>query len=161
MSRVIPGILMAGGWFSLLFWGSAVLFWAVVVFGAIIALHEYFRMTSVSLTGPPLFVTILFCLFPVLAAFFGRSDFLLAGVIASLLATVAVALYRYTSIEDVFRYICFSGFGSIYISLCMAHVVLIRLLPQGPFWLTMLIAVVAGSDIGAYYAGIPPIVGRI
>ena len=153
MSRVIPGILMAGGWFFLLFWGSASLFWAVIVSGAVIALHEYFRMTSVFLTGPSLFATIFFCLFPVLAAFFGRSDIVLAGVIGSLLAVVSLALYRYTAIEDVFRYISYSGFGSVYISLCMAHVVLIRLLPQGPFWLTLLIGVVAGSDIGAYYAG--------
>ena len=144
---------MAGGWFLLLFWGSAALFWAVVLSGAVIALHEYFRMTSAFLTGTPLVATIFLCLYPVLAAFFGKSDIVLAGVIGSLLAAVAVALYRYTAIEDVFRYIIGSSFGSVYISLCMAHVVLIRLLPQGPFWLTMLIAVVAGSDIGAYYAG--------
>jgi len=74
-------------------------------------------------------------------------------VIGSLLAAVAVALYEYTAIEDVFQYVSCSGFGSVYISLCMAHVVLIRFLPQGPFWLAMLIAVVAGSDTGAYYTG--------
>jgi phosphatidate cytidylyltransferase len=144
---------MAGGWFFLLFWGSPELFWAVVVCGTVIALHEYFRMTSTFLTGPPLFVTVFFCLFPVLATFFGRSDIVLAGVIGSLLAIVAMALYRYTALEDVFKYISCSSFGSVYISLCMSHVVLIRFLPQGPFWLTMLIAVVAGSDTGAYYAG--------
>ena len=153
MSRVIPGILMAGGWFILLFGGSAELFWAVVVCGASIALYEYFRMTSALLTGPRLFATIFFCLLPVLAAFSGRCDIVLAGVIGSLLAAVAVALYRYTAIDDVFKYISCSGFGSVYISLCMAHVALIRFLPQGPFWLTMLIAVVAGSDTGAYYTG--------
>ena len=153
MSRVIPGILMAGGWFLLLFGGSAELFWAVVVCGAVIALYEYFRMTSVSLTGMPLFVTIFLCLFPVLAAFSGRSDIVLAGIIGSLLAAVAVALYRFTVIDDVFKYMSCSGFGCVYISLCLAHVILLRFLPQGPFWLTMLIAVVAGSDTGAYYAG--------
>jgi len=153
MSRVIPGILMAGGWFLLLFEGSAELFWAVVICGAVIALHEYFRMTSVALSGSRLYATIFFCLFPILAAFWGRSDIVLAGVIGSLLAAVAVALYEYTAIEDVFQYVSCSGFGSVYISLCMAHVVLIRFLPQGPFWLAMLIAVVAGSDTGAYYTG--------
>ena len=153
MSRVIPGILMAGGWFLLLFFGSAEIFWAVVVSGAVIALHEYFRMTSSSLTGSRLFATIFFCLFPVLAAYFGKSDIVLAGLIGSLLVAVAVALQGYSTFEDVFRYLCCSGFASIYISLCMAHVALIRYLPQGPFWLTLLVAVVAGSDTGAYYAG--------
>lgn len=153
MSRVIPGLLLAGGWFLLLFGGSAELFWAVIVCGAVIALYEYFHMTSTSLTGMHLFATISFCLFPVLAAFFGRNDVVLAGVTVSLLSIVAMALYQYTIIEDVFKYISCSGFGSVYISLCMAHVVLIRFLPQGSFWLTLLIAVVAGSDTGAYYAG--------
>src|SRR5665647_1194863 len=103
MSRVIPGILMAGGWVLLLFGGSAELFWAVVVCGAVIALHEYFRMTSVALSGSRLYATIFFCLFPVLAALWGRSDIVLAGVIGSLLAAVVVALYDFTAIEDVFK----------------------------------------------------------
>jgi len=153
MSRVIPGILMAAGWFLLLFLGTAELFWAVVICGAGIALHEYFSMTSPSLTGSRLFATIFFCLFPVLAAFFERSDAVLAGVIGALLAVVAVALHGYTTLGNVFQYISGCGFASIYVSLCMAHVVLIRFLPQGPFWLTLLIVVVAGSDTGAYYAG--------
>lgn len=153
MSRVIPGIVLAGSWFLLLFFGSVNLFWGVVVCGAGLALHEYFRMTHGSLTGSRLFVTIFFCLFPVLAAFFGRDDAVLAGVIGSLLAVIVVALQGFTTFADVFKYLSCSGFASVYISLCMAHVVLIRFLPQGPFWLTMLIAIVAGSDTGAYYAG--------
>ena len=153
MSRVIPGILMAGAWLLLLFLGSAELFWAVAVGGAVIALSEFFRMTSNSLTGPRLFATIFLCLFPVLAAYFGRGDIILAGVIASLIATAMAALHGYTTIEDVFKYFSYNVFASVYISLCMAHVVCIRFLPNGPFWLTMLIAVVAGSDTGAYYFG--------
>lgn len=144
---------MASGWFLLLFLGSAELFWVVVIGGASIALHEYFRMADGSLTGNRLLLTIFFCLFPVLAAFSGQNDAVFAGVIGSLLAVVALALCKYTTIEDVFRYVSCSSFASIYISLCMAHVVLIRFFPQGPFWLTMLIAIVAGSDTGAYYAG--------
>jgi phosphatidate cytidylyltransferase len=153
MSRVIPGIIMAGGWLLLLFLGTAELFWAVVVGGGAVALHEYFRMTSGTLTRGRLFLTISFCLFPLFAAFFGKTDAVLAGTIVSLLAMVIVALQGYTAIENAFRYISCSGFASLYISLCMAHLVLIRFLPQGPFWLAMLVAIVAGSDTGAYYAG--------
>lgn len=144
---------MAGGWLLLLFLGSAELFWGVVVCGACIALHEYFRMVCPDLIGFRLLTTILLCLFPVLAAFSGASEIVLAALVASLLAVVAVALHGYASIPNVFAYISCSGFASVYVALCLAHVVLIRFLPQGPFWLTMLIAIVAGSDTGAYYAG--------
>jgi phosphatidate cytidylyltransferase len=153
MSRVIPGILMAGGWLLLLFLGPVHLFWAVIVSGACLALHEFFRMALASLRGWRLYATISLCLFPVLAAFFGQSDAVLAGVIASLLVMVAVALHGYGDIDDVLKYTSFSGFACVYISLCLAHIALIRFLPQGAFWLTMLVGIVAGSDTGAYYAG--------
>lgn len=153
MSRVIPGILMAGGWLLLLFLGSAELFWAIVVGGACVALYEFFRMTMSSLHGWRLLVTIGSCLFPVLAAFFGHNDAVQAGMIASLLVFMAVALHGYGVMDDVLKYASCSGFACIYISLCMAHVVLLRFLPQGAFWLTMLVGIVAGSDTGAYYVG--------
>lgn len=153
MSRVIPGVLLAVGWLLLLFLGSAALFWTVVVGGAVIALHEFFRMTCPWLIGGRRALTLGLCLLPVLAAGSDRVDMVLAGVIASLLAAGAVALQGYTVLTDVFRYFSATVLASIYISLCMAHVVLIRFLPEGPFWLTLLVAVVAGSDTGAYYAG--------
>jgi len=153
MSRVIPGVCMAGGWMLLLFLGSVELFWAVIVGGAGVALHEFFRMTMGSVRGWRLPVTIGFCLFPVLAAWFGHGDAVLAGMMASLLALAAVALHGYGTMDDVFKYACTSGFAGVYISVCMAHMVLLRSLPQGAFWLTMLVGIVAGSDTGAYYAG--------
>jgi phosphatidate cytidylyltransferase len=153
MSRVIPGFLLALGWFLLLYWVPVALFWAVIVCVAGLALYEYFRMTLAFLAGWRLYATILFCATPVLAAYFGASDAVLAGVVLSLLAMTAVALQGYTTFDNVLRYVTCSGFASVYIGLCMAHVILLRLLPQGPFWLTMLIVIVAGSDIGAYYAG--------
>jgi phosphatidate cytidylyltransferase len=144
---------MAGGWLLLLFWGSAALFWGIGVCGALIALYEYFRMTCPTLAGGRLVATILVCLLPVLAALSGTAEIVLAALIASLLAVVTLALQGYTVLSDVFRYITCGGFASLYVGVCLAHVILIRFLPQGPFWLTLLIAIVAGSDTGAYYAG--------
>lgn len=153
MNRVVPGLIMAGGWFLLLFLGSPAMLWAVAVGGAVVALHEFFRMTCPTLAGGRLFAAIGCCLLPVLSSFTGVSDVVLAGAIGSLLAVVGSAMHGYLVIPDVFRYLSCSGFASVYISLCLAHVVLIRHLPQGAFWLTMLVVIVAGSDTGAYYAG--------
>jgi len=153
MNRVVPGFLMAGGWFLLLFLGTPAMLWAVAVVGAVVALHEFFRMTCPTLAGGRLFAAIGCCLLPVMSSYAGFSDVVLAGTVASLLAVVLSALHGYSVIPDVFRYLSCSGFASVYISLCLAHVVLIRYLPQGAFWLTMLVVIVAGSDTGAYYAG--------
>ena len=153
MNRLVPGVLLAGGWLALLFFGSVTLFWVVVVIAACLALFEYFRMASPDLTVPRLVLAILACLLPVLVAVAGRGDLILAAMIASLLAVVAIALHGYGTIGDVHRFMSCGGFATLYVSLCVAHVVLIRHHPQGPFWLTMLMVIVAGSDTGAYYAG--------
>lgn len=153
MNRVIPGVCMAVGWILLLFAGTIELFWAVAVVGTILALYEFFRMVMPTLVGAPLFIAISCCLCPVVATFFGRCDFVLAGVIASLLLVTAISLHGFGRMQDVLKYATSSGFATIYIALCLAHMVLIRHLPQGAFWLTMLVGIVAGSDTGAYYAG--------
>ena len=153
MNRLIPGVLLAGGWLALVFYGSPILFWAVAAASACLALFEYFRMAYPALKGPWLVFTILACLLPVLVSVTGRGDVLLAAMIASLLTIVAIALHGYGTMDDVHRFMSYGGFATLYISLSIAHVVLIRLHPQGPCWLTMLVAIVAGSDTGAYYAG--------
>lgn len=153
MNRLVPGVLLAGGWLALLFYGSATLFWVVVVVAACVALFEYFRMACPGLTRPHQVLAILACLLPVLAAAAGRHDLVLAAMIASLLAVVVIALHGYGVMDDVHRFMSCGGFATLYVSLCVAHVVLIRHHPQGPFWLTMLMVIVAGSDTGAYYAG--------
>lgn len=153
MSRVIPGVLLAGSWLLLLIYGSPLLFGVILLGAAGVALYEFFRMTRPSLSGFLLTGTIVFSLIPVLVACTGREDAVLAGVVFSLLATVFFALGRYSSTEDVFGNISCVGFAILYIPLCIAHVVLLRFHDHGSFWLILLTAVVAGSDTGAYYAG--------
>ena len=153
MNRVIPGLCMAVGWLLLLFVGNVELFWGVALVGAVLALHEFFRMVMPSLTGVWLLATIGSCLFSVLGAFWGNCDVVLGGLVVSLLLVVAIALQGFGKMEDVLKYATSSGFASVYIALCLAHMVLIRHLPQGSLWLTMLVGIVAGSDTGAYYAG--------
>lgn len=153
MSRVIPGVLLAGGWLLLLIYGSPFLFGMILLAAAGVALHEFFRMTRPALTGFFHIATIFFSLMPVLAACTGRGDLVLAGVVLSLLATLFFALSRYNSTKDIFGDISCTGFGVLYISLSIAHVVLLRFHDHGSFWLILLTAVVAGSDTGAYYIG--------
>ena len=153
MSRVIPGMLLAGGWLLLLLLGSSSLFWGVLVLGTGLGLREFFRMACPSLTGTRLIFTVFACLLSVLASLSGAGDIVLCGTMASLLALAAIALHGFSRIENVLCFLTSGVFASIYISLCVAHLVLIRFLDQGPFWLLMLIVIVAGSDTGAYYAG--------
>jgi phosphatidate cytidylyltransferase len=153
MSRVIPGILLAGGWLLLLFFGPALLFWLVITLGAAIGLHEYFRMSRATLQGGLLSAVIFICLLPLLLAYSGRSDMVLAGLVCTLLGLAVVGLKQFPHRDDTLGLVTSSVFASVYVAFCTAHLVLLRYHPQGTFWLIVLMATVAGSDTGAYYAG--------
>lgn len=144
---------MALCWFMLLFLGSPLFFWAAAMGCGALALYEFFRMTCPPLGGLRLYSTICGCLLPLVMVSNGRIDLLMAGLIACLLALVAIALQGYGKMDDAWRYLSCAGFAGLYISWALAHLVLIRFLPQGPTWLALLIAMIAGSDTGAYYAG--------
>ncbi len=153
MGRVIPGVGMAVGLLLLLFFGSFPLFWAVLVCTAVLALHEYFRMTLPALGKGLRIATIGVAILPVAFSLFGSAYPVMAGLAGGLIATASMVLLAYDSLEDVLTYLCRTGFGIVYIPFCMAHLALIRTLPDGVLWLTVLVAMISGSDTGAYYAG--------
>lgn len=153
MSRVVPGMVMAVSWLLLLVYGSSTLFWSVLVVGSVLALHEFFTMTRPALGGGHRLLTIACCALPVVCALGGGTEMVLAGLVASLLALAAIVLKSYGRLEDIFPYFSISCFAVVYVSVTMAHLVLIRFLPDGVYWLLILTAMTAGSDTGAYYAG--------
>ncbi len=153
MNRVIPGLLLAAAWLLLLALGPAWLFGVVLLAGSALALDEYFRMSFPSLQGGMHFAAVLCALAPVLAALSGQAELVLFGLLLSLAGFIAMGLSRYSSWENVQLMLSTCGFAALYIGLCSAYLMLLRLAPQGSFWLILLTATIAGSDTGAYYAG--------
>lgn len=153
MGRVIPGLLMVALWLLLLLLAPPLLFWLVITLGAAIALGEYFHMVDTSPGSGSMVLTICICLLPVVATFAGSATAVLTGGYLSLLGLVFLLITFYSRFDDVLAFLTSAGFGVFYISICSAHLVLIRFLPDGVSWLLLLTAITAGSDTGAYYAG--------
>ncbi len=153
MNRVIPGLLMATCCYALLFWGSPLLVWIGMVVCAALALHEFFRMTCNFLGPVRHTLALLGCLLPLVAVYNGTHEFFALGLLASLFVIIVLALQGYGQVTDVFRFLACGGLAGLYISGCLATLVLIRAYPHGMEWLMLLFAMVAGSDTGAYYAG--------
>ncbi|HDO30644.1 MAG TPA: phosphatidate cytidylyltransferase [Desulfobacteraceae bacterium] len=154
MGRVIPGLTMVALWVLLLFAASATLFWLGIMLLAVIALHEYFRMTGRQGDSRlPAAALITVALLPVGAAVLQRPAPVMAGLFLGLLGTIVVALVSHRRLDNVFDFISRAAFGVVYIGFCLAHLVLIRFLPQGVAWLFVLTAITAGGDTGAYYIG--------
>lgn len=153
MKRLVPGLAMTALWVLVLIAGSAQLFWLLIVCTAVAGLREYYRMAFSGAPEAPRWPFIAVSLVPVLASIFPPPDFLHAALIASLLGAILLVLWLYPSLKDGLHYLSHSCLGTLYIGLCLAHLVLIRSLPQGVAWLLVLTAITAGSDTGAYYIG--------
>jgi phosphatidate cytidylyltransferase len=153
MGRILPGLLMAVFWGLLLWLAGPALFWLIIVIGVAVALHEYYRMSCSFLSGYQHFLMVSISLLPLLAAFFGHTDAVMAGVFAGLFFVILCVFFWYTEFDDVLALLGRASFGILYIGLCAAHFVLLRHLPDGVYWLAVLTAITIGSDTGAYYAG--------
>lgn len=153
MRRLLPGIVMTVFWVLLLVYGPAILFWLVVTVIAVVGLYEYYKMAMAIPMGVRLLQTIAFSTAPVLVAFFQRPDLFMPALFISLIGIIILALKYHERFEHILFFMGCSSFGTLYIGLCLVHMVLIRYLPQGASWLLVLTAVTAGGDTGAYYIG--------
>lgn len=140
-------------WVLLLVFGPADLFWFIVTLIAVFALYEYYQMTIAIPIGARLVQTIAFTIAPVLVAIFQRPDLFMPALFVSLIGIILLSLKYHKRFGHILLFMGFSSFGALYIGLCLAHLVLIRYLPQGAAWLLVLTAVTAGGDTGAYYIG--------
>ncbi len=153
MSRFLPGLLMAFLWVALLGLAGPTLFWLVILAGSAIALHEYQRMCFPSLPAFKQVLLIVVSLNPVFLSFFWGLAGVTAGLFVGLFGLILLLFFWYTALEDAFSFLSRVAWGIFYIGLCAAHLVLLRLLPEGVGWLAVLTAITVGSDTGAYYAG--------
>ncbi len=153
MKRLIPGLVMTALWVLLLVFGPASLFWMVIVIIAGCGLFEYFRMTAAPPAPGLLVSNIAISILPVAASITARPEVLLGALFLSLFLLILLVLGRYSRIDNGLQFLGIGSLGIMYISFTLAHLVLIRSLPQGAGWLLVLTAITAGGDTGAFYIG--------
>ncbi len=153
MTRLLTGILIGAAWLLILFFGPFLLFWVALTGVGALALYEYLRMvlknhSSLILTG---FVAV--TILPVIVSGTGRPEMVMAGMYVSLLLLTLFGLSRFSELENGFQTLGPAGFAIVYPAFCFSHIILLRALPEGAFWLLVLTAITASSDSAAYYAG--------
>lgn len=156
MTRTIPGLLLASGWLLLLLFGPYLLFWGVIMLVGILGSREFTRMVLPDIlndfdhTVLSVIITI-----PILTtAFANQSEFLLSpGLFLAFCGMVVFAMYHYSRFENPYRILNRGVMGIIFIGFLGSHLVMIRGLTDGAWWLIILTAITAGSDTGAYWVG--------
>ena len=144
MGRLITGLLLATGWFLLLFWGGFSLFCLVIGAGTVVALHEYVRMACKEIEKKHVPVILLIAIIPLLGAYLGGFSSVIAAIFLTLLGLITLTFVAYSSLKNSLDFLTRLWFGIFYIGFCGAHLILLRNLDQGIFWLVFLTAITIG-----------------
>ena len=75
------------------------------------------------------------------------------SLLGALVATLSLPLLVKIPLQDNFRQSAITMAGLLYIGLTLSYLVMIRLLPQGEWFLVFLLLVTWAADTGAYYVG--------
>lgn len=119
---------------------------------ALIGLDEFYRMALPDRRGEGRAAALL----GALAVFtvFSRDPVIPLLVLTLLVVTFSlVALFRLKEIRDAARDVALVLMGFLYVSLLLAHLVLLRMLPHGIPWLFLMMIIVMAGDSAAYYVG--------
>ncbi len=156
MQRIVPGLLIAAFWLLLLLFGTVFFFNAVVAVIVLVGADEYVKMVDdsensvISRFGLDCIVSfpLLFCCFSATAATLS-----LSLVVAFGLLTVYF-LRNYKNLNDAYLLFARLIFGLFYLGFLGAHVVLLRRIEDGAYWLLIASLITALSDSGAYFTGL-------
>lgn len=154
MKRILPGLALAACWLLLLLSGSFFLFWSVVYIVAFLGASEYLKMVLPEDAGNSehTLLTIILSL-PVLLVGIWHESGISGGLFLSFFSIIIYTLTCYSRLADPLALLSRLSLGAVYVGFLVAHLILIWTLPEGNYWLIILVAITAGSDSGAYYTG--------
>jgi len=153
MNRIIPGLVLAACWLLLLLKGSFILFSLVLIAGLAIGAYEFGKMT---LSDDSFFSSAaLACLsiIPLLSVSTTPQLGISGGLVLAFLLLSLWILATYKKDFDSYGFFSGCSLGLLWVGFLGAHLVLIRAMPDGNYWLLILTGITAGSDSGAYYFG--------
>jgi len=153
MGRIVTGLILATGWLLLVLVGTYTLFCLVIAAGGVVALYEYLRMSSPETEQKHIPLVLMLGFFPLAAASLWGSGALTLSLFLALLILIIRTLAAYPSLDNALFFVSRVWFGIFYIGFCSAHLILLRSIPQGIYWLLVLTAITVASDTGAYYTG--------
>lgn len=150
--RVAVAAVLAVVSFALIWWGGGPFACEVGLFG-LAGSCEFFDMVERKMLRPLRRTGTLAVLGLLWLAWAFGPVGLTLGTGAALLVLLCVSLLRSAQRVSLLLDTAATWFAVMYVGWMFAFVVLIRALPHGAAWVTLLISFSAGTDIGAYFVG--------
>ncbi|MFQ5673560.1 MAG: phosphatidate cytidylyltransferase [Nitrospinales bacterium] len=152
MKRVLSSVLLLPILIAVIYFGSPVVFYLVVLAAVLLGIYEYFALISeIGITGFPVMGFVLSFLLT-LCFYFG-GQFLAQWILA---ATVLLFLAWFVLEKDIrtaFDQIAYTFLGIFYVAGLLGSFVLIRNLAEGQYYVFFVLLVVWLGDTAAYYVG--------
>ena len=125
--------------------------WAVVVgIIAVFSASEFYGLTRREHRRPnEVFGLVAVAAMPLMAAVFGSGGLLGVLTLLALLSLLWQVIFPSVTVSDT----AMTVFGAVYTGFMLSHLVLMRMLPDGRWYVVVLFASVWASDVLAYFAG--------
>jgi phosphatidate cytidylyltransferase len=153
MGRIFTGLILAAGWLLLLLFGTYPLFCFFITACCGAALYEYFRMGLTESESRHLFFLLIIGMLPLLGTSLWGSSGMIANLFLAFIVIIILTVVSYQTLDNGLVFLCRQWFGIFYIGFCGAHLILLRSLPDGIYWLLVLTSITVFSDTAAYYIG--------
>ena len=153
MGRIITGLILAVGWLLLLLVGTYPLFCLIITLAGGVGLYEFLRISSPETEHKYIAPVVILGIFPLVAASLWGGTAIISSLFLAFFVLIIITLRAYPTLDNSLRFIARLWFGIFYVGFCSAHLVLLRSLNGGIYWLLVLTAVTVFSDTGAYYVG--------
>lgn len=143
---------------AIVFAGGGAGFLGLILVVNAIALHEFWALFprddtghAVDRSGYPLALVTTSVL---VYAFHRGSNLLIAGALVSaMLIALAASVVGSADVRARSRLVFTTLSGLLYVTVMLGHLLLVRALPEGAWWIFMLLGIVMMSDTCAYFAG--------
>src|SRR6266446_3477153 len=153
VKRVASALVILPPLVVFLLYASPVLFLLLVLALIGLSLREYFHLLQHVHLSLCTHVTWLAAFALTIAAHFGGLRWLSIALFCSMVALTISAMLTTSQVTHFFPMLVYSVFGVLFIGWTLSHLILLRLLPAGPWYMLFLCAVVWVGDSVAMYVG--------
>ncbi|MEZ4600474.1 MAG: phosphatidate cytidylyltransferase [Syntrophotaleaceae bacterium] len=152
--RIITALVLLPLLLLFIYYAGPAWFCGFVTLVAATALYEFYGMSLAGERKVEKSLAVLFGALLVPAASFGPAPALQGMLAFGVLFFGLIFLWRFLALTEVLCQLALVFFGFCYISLLLAHLVMLHGLPFGREWVFLVLLIVMASDSAAYFSGI-------
>ncbi|MBF0135004.1 MAG: phosphatidate cytidylyltransferase [Magnetococcus sp. DMHC-1] len=152
INRIASAALLAPLTLALLYFGTVRHLWVFFLFLVVGLLREWHRFRP-PVRRDDLFLSVSLGWLLVTSQYVGQPLWIPTLLTGGMACFIGMATLRFTPQNQMLDRTGFLFFGLLYCAMPLVLILQIRALPQGPAWLGMLLLIIWGTDIGAFFTG--------